>query len=184
MRINQLLFILIFTMFISVPVSAKEPIKIMECMVDRVVDGDTVSVVVRNGGGARIKIRLYGIDAPETEKVGKKSGKVSKAGQPFGEEASQALASKINNAIVVIKVYDIDRYKRLVGVIYKGDRDINREMVQEGWAWAYRQYLDRPHASEYIPAEEQAREKKLGLWKQSNPQPPWEFRKRQRMGKE
>jgi len=50
-------------------------------------------------------------------------------------------------------------------------------MVAEGYAWAYRQYLDRPHASEYISLEEQARAKRLGLWQQNNPQPPWEFRR-------
>ena len=63
------------------------------------------------------------------------------------------------------------------------NRNINREMVSEGWAWAYRQYLDRPHASEYIEAEEKARGKRLGLWAQTNPQPPWEFRKLQKKGK-
>ena len=184
MNTRLLLHILIFIILFYVPASAREPIRTIECMVERVLDGDTVSVVVRNGGGASSKIRLYGIDAPETEKVNKKSGKISKPGQPFGEESRNALISKIRDAIVTIKIYDIDRYKRLVGVIYKGNRDINKEMVAEGWALAYRQYLDRPHASEYIPAEEEARGKRLGLWKQANPQPPWEFRKLQRMGKE
>ena len=50
-------------------------------------------------------------------------------------------------------------------------------MVKLGYAWAYKQYLKRPYASEYIDAENEARNKKLGLWKQANPQPPWEFRK-------
>jgi micrococcal nuclease len=57
-------------------------------------------------------------------------------------------------------------------------------MVAEGWAWAYTQYLDRPHASEYLQAEEQARAKRLGLWQQSNPKPPWEFRKALKRGKQ
>ncbi|KAF0221143.1 MAG: hypothetical protein FD174_641 [Geobacteraceae bacterium] len=78
---------------------------------------------------------------------------------------------------------DIDRYKRLVSVISLDGRDINLEMVQEGWAWAYRQYLQRPYASEYIGAEEKARKQKLGLWKQANPEPPWEFRKLQKKSK-
>ena len=53
-------------------------------------------------------------------------------------------------------------------------------MVQEGHAWAYREYLKGPYASEYIGVENEARAKKLGLWHQMNPQPPWEFRKKQR----
>lgn len=93
---------------------AKEPIRTMEAMVDRVLDGDTVSVVVKNGGGAKIKIRLYGIDAPETAKVGKKSGRVSKPGQPHGEEATQVLQSKVRDRVVVIKVYDVDRYRPFI----------------------------------------------------------------------
>ena len=86
-------------------------------------------------------------------------------------------------AVVHIDVVAIDQYKRLVGLITLNNRNINREMVSEGWAWAYRQYLDRPHASEYIEAEEKARGKRLGLWAQTNPQPPWEFRKLQKKGK-
>ena len=180
---RRLLFILFFTLFITVSAFAREPIRVLECMVDRVLDGDTVSVIVRNGGGTRIKVRLYGIDAPETDKIGKTSGKVFKPGQPYGEESMNALVSKVHNAVLTIKVYDIDKYKRMVGVLMNGNRNINLEMVQGGWAWAYRQYLDTPYASEYIQAEEQARSQKLGLWQQSNPQPPWEFRKLQKKGK-
>lgn len=50
-------------------------------------------------------------------------------------------------------------------------------MIAEGWAWAYRDYLDSPYVSEFIRLEEQAREKRLGLWRDNNPQPPWDFRK-------
>jgi len=53
-------------------------------------------------------------------------------------------------------------------------------MVREGWAWANREYLRGPYVSEFINAEREARERKLGLWQQSNPQPPWEFRAVQR----
>jgi hypothetical protein len=70
-----------------------------------------------------------------------------------------------------------DRYGRTVCIVWLGKRNINLEMIVDGWAWAYIQYLDRPHASEYIQAEEQARAKRLGLWQQDNTQPPWEFRK-------
>lgn len=160
---------------------AKEPIRSFDCMISRIIDGDTIACVIKDGGGAQAKIRLYGIDAPETDKINHKTGKISKPGQPFGDKAEEALDKKIGRqAITTIDVMAVDQYKRLVGRIKLGNRDINKEMVAEGWAWAYRQYLDRPHASEYIAAEEQAREKKLGLWQQSNPQPPWEFRKLQK----
>lgn len=55
-------------------------------------------------------------------------------------------------------------------------QDINLEMVRRGYAWAYKQYLRRPYASAYIEAEREARGKRLGLWRDDNPTPPWEFR--------
>ena len=75
---------------------------------------------------------------------------------------------------------DIDKYKRSVSIVWLNGRNINQELVAEGWAWAYRKYLDTPYASEFMGLEEQARAKHLGLWQQNNPQPPWEFRKLQK----
>lgn len=72
---------------------------------------------------------------------------------------------------------DLDRYRRAVSVVRLGQRGINQEMVREGFAWAYRRYLERPYASEYIEAEEVARRERRGLWLLGNPQPPWEFRR-------
>jgi len=65
----------------------------------------------------------------------------------------------------------------MVAVLYLGDKDINREMVRQGYAWAYKEYLHGPYASEYIEAEREARSQHLGLWQQMNPEPPWEFRR-------
>lgn len=159
----------------SGPAWAKEPIRVLEGFVSKVSDGDTVQV--QDAQGTKVKVRLYGIDAPETEKRNRKTGRISKPGQPFGEEAFQTLKGKIGGQRVTVEVRDIDRYRRAVSVVRLGDSDINREMVREGSAWAYRQYLERPYASEYIKAEELARREKRGLWRQGNPQPPWEFRK-------
>ena len=51
-----------------------------------------------------------------------------------------------------------------------------RTAFSEGMAWAYRQYLQGPYASEYIGAESRARSARAGLWRDANPQPPWEYR--------
>lgn len=160
---------------------AKEPIRSVVGMVTKVSDGDTIHLT--DDLGTKLKVRLYGIDAPETEKSNRKTGKVSKAGQPYGEEAFRALDDKVFRKRVRVDIMAIDQYQRFVGIIWLGDRNINKEMVAEGYAWAYRQYLDRPHASEYIVAEKQARDRRLGLWVQDNPEPPWEFRKQQKKGK-
>ncbi|GFO68586.1 hypothetical protein GMLC_21650 [Geomonas limicola] len=138
-------------------------------------DGDTVQVI--DSSGVKVKVRLFGIDAPETEKRNSRTKAVVKPGQPYGGEAHQALRHKVAGKQVAAEIMDIDRYKRSVAILRLGNRDINQEMVREGWAWAYRQYLDRPHASGYIASEAAARRERLGLWQQGNPQPPWEFRK-------
>lgn len=174
-------FVAVLLLFLCTALTsfAKEPIRSIEGIVTRVSDGDTIQV--KDAYGTKVKIRFYGIDAPETEKSNKRTGRVSKAGQPYGEEAFRALQSKVVRQKVRLDVMDIDRYGRTVSTVWLGNRNINKEMVEEGWAWAYKQYLDRAHVSGYIQAEEQARSKRLGLWKQSNPQPPWEFRKQQRL---
>jgi endonuclease YncB( thermonuclease family) len=154
---------------------AKDPIRTIEGIVSKVSDGDTIHIT--DSLGTKVKVRLYGIDAPETEKSNKKTHKVSKPGQPYGEEAHQTLNSKVYGKSIKLDIMAVDQYKRSVGIVYLNGKNINQEMVAEGYAWAYRQYLDRPHASEYIELEEQARAKRLGLWEQSNPRPPWEFRR-------
>ena len=77
---------------------------------------------------------------------------------------------------VTAEIIDVDDYQRPVAVIRLGSRDLNREMLREGMAWAYRHYLKGNYIPEYTDAEAWARRKRLGLWRDSNPQPPWEFR--------
>ena len=175
---RSFLVLLSVLLLLSPQAFARESLRVLEGAVLRVSDGDTINI---DSGGTKVKIRFYGIDTPETEKINRRTGQVSKPGQPYGDEACHALESKIANQRVRVEVMDRDRYGRLVSVVWLDNRNINKEMVADGWAWAYRQYLDRPHASEYIDAEERARARRLGLWRQSNPQPPWEFRKMLKM---
>lgn len=169
--------VLLWTILFSLPVWAKEPLRIIDGVVVKVVDGDTITV---DSGGTKVKTRLYGIDAPETTKINRKAGLVAKQGQPFGEEALRALTEKVFNRSVRLEVIDIDRYRRAVALVKLGDRDVNREMVQEGWAWAFRKYLDRAHASLFLEDEDRACSERQGIWQEADPEPPWEFRKRTR----
>jgi endonuclease YncB( thermonuclease family) len=174
--LSALLFLSLIFLTIT---SAKGPIRTVEGIVTHVSDGDTLKI--ETAEGTVLKVRLYGIDAPETEKINRRTGEVTKQGQPFGEDAERALMGKTLNKKVTVDIMSVDRYRRMVGIVRLDSRSINLEMVREGWAWAYRQYLDRPYASEYLGAENEARSKRLGLWQQANPQPPWEFRKIQRL---
>ena len=138
----------------------------------KVKDGDTV-VVALEGGGQFFTCRLYGIDAPETTHP-----RFGQPGQPYGEEAARELKKLILGRDVEVTLKGARTYNREVCLIGKDGMDINLEMVRRGYAWAYKQYLKRPHASKYMEAENHARTKRLGLWADPNPTPPWEFRRR------
>lgn len=140
----------------------------------QVKDGDTV-VFSPVEGGQFLTCRLYGIDAPEIA-----HNRFGMGGQPYGVEAGTELKRMILGQDVEVTTTGQKTYKREVCIIKKDGTDINLEMVKRGAAWAYKHYLKRPYASEYIEAENEARAKKLGLWKNPNPTPPWEFRKLQR----
>ena len=120
-------------------------------------DGDTITILQ---GKQQIKVRLFGIDAPELK-------------QPYGKKSKQFLASLIAGQMVEVEPKGKDRYKRTLGIIYYKGQDINAQMVLNGYAWAYVKY-----SRMYVDQEKTAREKKLGLWQSSNPTPPWEWRKR------
>jgi endonuclease YncB( thermonuclease family) len=145
----------------------------IEGVVRAVYDGDTVLLATREE--SRLKVRLYGIDAPETAKP-------TIPGQPFGTISKRTLMYKIMGRQVSAEIVDIDQYQRAVAIIRYAGRDINREMVAEGMAWAYRQYLEGAYASEYIGAENRARSRHAGLWRDTNPLPPWEFRRAMKGG--
>ena len=128
-----------------------------------IADGDTLTVL--DADKVQHKIRLAGIDAPEKS-------------QAFGTKAKEALAEKVHEKTVRVVWKEKDRYGRIVGEIHLGDRHINLEMVHDGWAWWYRTYAPKSKALEQ--AEADAKKEKRGLWRDKDPEPPWEFRKRER----
>jgi micrococcal nuclease len=111
------------------------------------------------GHDIEIKVRLVGVDAPET------SRKKGKEGQPFSQQSKKYLAGMILNKTVDIKSYGLDRYNRILGVIYLGDKNINLEMVKAGLAEVYCGLA--PHKFDLTPywqAEKEARGAKKGMW--------------------
>jgi endonuclease YncB( thermonuclease family) len=169
MKITLKYFFLLFIVPSMILASAGAAVtgKVMQ-----VKDGDTV-VIAPTEGGQFFICRLYGIDAPEIAHNGQ-------PGQTHGPESEKDLKKLILGQEVTVEIRDRDKYSREVCVIRKDGADINRDMISRGSAWAYVKYLKSPYASEYIDAEKEARDKRVGLWHQSNPMPPWEFRKQQR----
>jgi micrococcal nuclease len=126
----------------------------------RVFDGDTIKAV---GYDIEIKVRLVGIDAPETSK-GKR-----KPGQPFGRKAEKHLAALVLNKTVDIKGYGSDRYGRILAGIYIDDKNINLEMVKTGYAEVYSGRPPRGlYMKEYKKAEDGARNSGQGIWSQGD----------------
>ncbi|MDA1073692.1 MAG: thermonuclease family protein [Proteobacteria bacterium] len=112
--------------------------------------------------GKRATIRLAQIDTPETD-------------QPWGKNARRALAKKLSRRTVQIEVVDVDNYGRLIATVFVNGENVNRQLVQEGHAWAYRQYL---HDRSLLKDERSARQEHLGLWQATDPIPPWDWRRR------
>ena len=124
----------------------------------RVSDGDTILL---QSGSQRIKVRMYGIDAPELK-------------QNYGEDSKNYLEKRILNKNVDVKVINEDKYGRKVGKVFYKNKDINLEMIKTGNAWFYEYHAKKE--KEYRKASKSAQEQKLGLWKDKNPQNPRNFR--------
>jgi len=144
--------------------------------VTKVSDGDTVHVVTAEG--TKLRVRLYGMDAPETAKTDR-SGRLKSPGQPWGDEAEKALAGKILDRSVRVQIIDVDRYRRMVAILWLDDRNINLEMVREGHAEAYKEYLG-VYRTEFLKTEQEAKSARRGIWSLPNYERPGDFRKRMR----
>ena len=131
----------------------------------KVADGDTITIL--DAENTQRKIRLYGIDAPEKS-------------QAFGKAAGKHLASLVAGRDAVVKVRSTDRYGRTVGTVFADGRDVNLEMLKAGYAWHYKHYDSTPA---YAAAESEAKTNKVGLWQDTHPTNPYEFRSAKRSGK-
>lgn len=113
-----------------------------------VIDGDTIEIHNK-------RIRLHGIDAPKSAQTCTRNGSAYRC----GKDAAFALADKLGHGIVTCHQRDTDRYGRVVAVCTQNGVDLNRWMVRQGHAIAYRKY-----STDYIADEGEARAAKLGIW--------------------
>ncbi|MFA5921766.1 MAG: thermonuclease family protein [Methylococcaceae bacterium] len=150
---NRLILTFIFSFSFSVGA-----VEILEGRVVGVHDGDTVTLLM--AGNKQLKIRLAQIDAPES-------------GQAFGQQSKQSLSDMVFNKIINVEKETIDKYGRTVGTLIVDGIDVNKGQVKRGMAWVYRKYL---HDQSLLQLEDESRKEKVGLWSESNPIPPWEYR--------
>ncbi len=134
----------------------------------KVSDGDTITVLDSNN--QKHKIRLKGIDAPESQ-------------QTYGDISIQSLSELVYDKEVFVNWDKKDKYYRILGKVIVDGRDANYEQLKKGLAWYYKQYekdLSDEDKKRYSEAEEWARNYTEGLWADSNSIPPWEFRRKRK----
>ncbi|MEO8223188.1 MAG: thermonuclease family protein [Gammaproteobacteria bacterium] len=146
--------------------STPEPV--LPATLVKVVDGDTIKVRLDSGP---ITVRLHGIDTPERNEA-------------LGPAATKALRNLLEGEPLELEVVEQrDAYDRLVAKVFARGRDVNAQMVESGYAWAYRRYLRHKPADEaYCTLEAAARDARRGVWSgdPSGWEPPWSFRARGR----
>jgi endonuclease YncB( thermonuclease family) len=134
----------------------------------RVADGDTVTVL--DSLNTQHRIRLQGIDAPESH-------------QAFGTQSKKSLSDMVFGKDVSVFYNKTDQYGRLVGKILLDGKDINLEQVKAGMAWHYKEY-EREQPPEdretYAGAEDEARQARRGLWRDPDPVEPSAFRREEK----
>ena len=138
------------------------PTKVLQGRVVAIADGDTITVLDEHN--RQHKVRLAGIDAPESK-------------QPFGQRARGLLAELCFNRFVTIDIQQTDRYGRLVGWVIADGQNVNHRLVADGLAWHYKQY---DKSVELAALEATARMEQRGLWSDPHPIEPWKWRRRGR----
>ena len=129
-----------------------------------VVDGDTLDV-------GEVRIRLFGVDAPESRQSCVAGGRR----RACGERATRALGGLVGGRTVSCEERDRDRYGRIVAVCSSARRAVNAWMVSRGLALAYQRY-----SRDYVGEEASAYDAGLGMWR-GNFVPPWDWQRGERL---
>jgi len=140
---------------LAAPVSAET----VQGRVVRVVDGDTIIVLA---GRDQVRVRLAGIDAPE------------RPGQPYSVASRDALAQVVAGKMVTVTYDAHDQYGRVIGQVDASGVNANTQQLQRGYAWVYARF-NRSPIDQAIQA--QARFRRVGLWADPAPIPPWQWRR-------
>ena len=129
-----------------------------------VADGDTITVLRDK---EQVRIRLYGIDCPERH-------------QAFGRRAKQFTSKLVYGKVVEVEVMATDRYGRTVALVAVNKQILNEELLKAGYAWVYYQYCHEMICHAWADYQFAAKLDKRGLWRDPDPIPPWEFRRKKR----
>ena len=125
-----------------------------------VADGDTLTVLV--DGRREVRVRLWGIDAPER-------------GQPWSRRSRDGLAARALRRDARIAERGTDGFGRVLARVSVDGADLAEAQLRDGYAWVFRRYTSDPGL---LALEDAARAARRGLWSRREPEPPWRFRDR------
>ena len=140
--------------------------KVFSADVAKVIDGDTIEVRYQ---GRKLRVRLFGIDAPEWQ-------------QEFSHQAKEFTRQRVQGQRVELQSKAWDKYDRLVAVIHVGGDSLNEELLREGLAWVHIYYCKEPICRKWRQLEKEARMARRGLWKNDKPEPPWKWKQNHKQG--
>lgn len=139
------------------------PVNEISGKVYEVIDGDTYDIITKQQ--QKYRVRMEGIDAPER-------------GMRFYKESKNFLSALALGKQVRVRWSKSDRSKRLIAFSFLADgRELSHEMIKAGWAWHFTKYNKD---SDLAALQRTARLRRLGLWADPNPVPPWDYRKSRR----
>jgi len=152
-----IVLVLIFVLLLSTKAAQASNMPPVEQILE-VVDGNTLKVSTIEHDTFLVKLK--GVDAPEL-------------GQQFALESTKYLESLVNQKGVSIEYSGKDRWgNRLVYITNKKGKSINEMMIEEGYAWVDRFFLNQ---SELMAIQNNAQDSKNGLWAQEEPMEPWVY---------
>jgi len=159
LRVCLLLMALVGTALCPSGASAQTSGDTVTGMATRIVDGDTYEV--RTSDGATATVRLFGVDAPESD-------------QPYGSESTQAARRYLSDTRIRVLVRETGAYGRTIARVHVQGRSLAELLVRDGLAWHSDRYA--PNETDLARLERQARNANRGLWSEENPVPPWDWR--------
>ena len=128
--------------------------------ITRVSDGDTV--ILLDSKKKKHRVRLNGIDCPELK-------------QRYGSDATRFVEKLCKDKAVTVEVVGRDQYKRVLGVLISGGKNVNEELLRNGLAWQYKHNKN----PKYTTLSDEAKRMKLNIWSEDSPIAPWDWRNKQ-----
>lgn len=130
--------------------------------VTKIIDGDTFEISTL---GRKKTIRLWGVDTPEWD-------------QPFSNKAKKFLINTLLRQQLIVQPRYYDKFGRLIATVFLKNYNFNQLLVEKGFAWVHIYYCNEEICLLWRRLEKNARENRIGLWSQSHPVPPWQWKKK------